>query len=54
MEMVSEDGLKTAVDIGCGTGEQISILSSKFENTNFPGIDSFAEMLSGSEKFPSD
>lgn len=48
--MISDKNLKTAVDIGCGTGEQTKILSQKFENATFLGIDSSAEMLDGSDK----
>lgn len=51
MEFISEEDLKTAVDIGCGTGEQTSILSKRFENTTFLGIDASVEMLSKSEAF---
>lgn len=50
-EMISEKGLKNAVDIGCGTGEQTAILSEKFEKASFLGIDSSEEMLSESDKF---
>lgn len=50
-EMIAEEGLKNGVDIGCGTGEQTSILSEKFENASFLGIDSSEEMLSESEKY---
>ncbi|PVD51551.1 trans-aconitate methyltransferase [Terrimonas sp.] len=49
MEMISGEGIRNAVDIGCGTGEQIAILSEKFEGTSFLGIDSSDEMLAGSE-----
>ncbi|WP_437917946.1 methyltransferase domain-containing protein [Sphingobacterium sp. LRF_L2] len=50
MEMISEKNIQNAVDIGCGTGEQTSILAKKFENTSFLGIDSSKEMLVESEK----
>ncbi|AZB27847.1 methyltransferase domain-containing protein [Chryseobacterium balustinum] len=46
MKLISSDGLKKAIDIGCGTGEQTHILSEKFEDAEFLGIDSSAEMLS--------
>lgn len=45
MDMVSEHGLYTAVDIGCGTGEQTAILAKKFDAASFLGIDPSAEML---------
>ncbi|HEX7847150.1 MAG TPA: methyltransferase domain-containing protein [Chitinophagaceae bacterium] len=51
MELISGENLQHAVDIGCGTGEQTSLLSKKFENTSFVGIDSSAEMLAQSKKF---
>lgn len=45
VENISSDGLKSAIDIGCGTGEQTKILSEKFADANFLGIDSSTEML---------
>ncbi len=51
MDLISEEDLKNCIDLGCGTGEQTNILSKRFEKANFLGIDSSAEMLSGSEKF---
>lgn len=51
MEFISPENLKTAVDIGCGTGEQTHILSQKFDKANFIGIDSSAEMLAKSKVF---
>jgi len=50
-DMISDDNLKNAIDIGCGTGEQTSILSQKFKNTSFVGIDSSAEMLAEGKKY---
>lgn len=50
-ENISSDGLKKAIDIGCGTGEQTHILSEKFEDAHFLGIDSSAEMLEKSSNF---
>ena len=44
-----EVGMK-AVDLGCGTGEQTAILSDKFPQATFLGIDSSPEMLSASGK----
>jgi len=51
MEMISGDTLKSAVDIGCGTGEQTSILSERFSNAAFLGMDASAEMLARSEQY---
>lgn len=50
MELISPDKLKTAVDIGCGTGEQTKILSEKFDKANFIGFDSSHEMLAKSRE----
>lgn len=44
-ENISSEGLKKVIDIGCGTGEQTHILSEKFTDAHFLGIDSSAEML---------
>lgn len=43
-----------AVDLGCGTGEQTSILVQKFPTANFIGIDSSAEMLEKSKQLEND
>lgn len=51
MELISPENLKTAIDIGCGTGEQTHILSQKFDNSHFLGIDSSPEMLAKSKTF---
>jgi len=51
MNLISSDNLKKAIDIGCGTGEQTHILSEKFEDAEFLGIDSSAEMLQKSLEF---
>lgn len=51
MSMISSEDLKSAVDIGCGTGEQTSILAEKFSNTNFIGIDASPEMLEKSRGY---
>ena len=50
MKMITADGLKAAVDIGCGTGEQTSILADKFSEAHFIGIDASTEMLAASTK----
>ena len=49
--LISNENLHDCVDIGCGTGEQTSILSQRFENSKFLGIDSSEEMLAGSKQF---
>lgn len=46
--LISADELGKCVDIGCGTGEQTKILSEKFEQAYFLGIDSSPEMLAKS------
>ncbi|MCG2616738.1 methyltransferase domain-containing protein [Terrimonas sp. NA20] len=51
MSLIVDKEMKKAVDIGCGTGEQTSILSGKFEQTDFLGLDSSAEMLAESRQF---
>ena len=51
MSLISEENLHITIDIGCGTGEQTSLLSKRFENCSFLGIDSSKEMLSESRKF---
>ncbi len=45
---ISGNQLKNCIDIGCGTGEQTSILSKKFDKVHFLGIDPSREMLSKS------
>lgn len=54
MGLISEGNLKSATDLGCGTGEQTKILSERFPNANFMGIDSSAEMLAKSKDLESD
>lgn len=51
MEFISPENLKSVIDIGCGTGEQTHILSQKFDNAKFLGIDSSPEMLAKSKEF---
>ncbi|WP_374462577.1 methyltransferase domain-containing protein [Chryseobacterium sp.] len=48
-----ENNIK-AIDLGCGTGEQTSILTEKLTGSAFLGIDSSAEMLEKSKKYESD
>jgi len=45
MDFIKLPEASTAVDLGCGTGEQTAILAEKFSKTDFLGIDSSAEML---------
>lgn len=49
MAMIKADGMETAVDIGCGTGEQTYILAQHFKQASFLGIDASAEMLAKSK-----
>lgn len=49
-ELIVGDTILHAVDLGCGTGEQTAILSEKLAEADFLGIDSSAEMLSGSHQ----
>lgn len=51
MNLISSENLKKAIDIGCGTGEQTNILSEKFADAEFLGIDSSAEMLAEANQF---
>lgn len=52
-ELIQSDGLITAIDLGCGTGEQTKILSERFKNAQFIGIDASAEMLAKSKNLES-
>lgn len=52
-DLISHENLQNAIDIGCGTGEQTHILSQKFDNVKFLGIDSSLEMLAKSKEFES-
>ena len=49
MDFIKEAESSSAIDLGCGTGEQTAILSKKFSKTNFIGIDSSVEMLAKSK-----
>lgn len=51
MNLISSENLKKAIDVGCGTGEQTHILSEKFEDAEFLGIDSSVEMLAEAVQF---
>ena len=50
MDLIEDENLENCVDVGCGTGEQTKILSERFENSHFLGIDSSPEMLADSKK----
>lgn len=54
MDLVDEDKLKKAIDLGCGTGEQTKMLSERFDQAAFIGIDSSQEMLAQSKGFETD
>jgi trans-aconitate 2-methyltransferase len=43
-----------AIDLGCGTGEQTAILTDKFRDAVFLGVDTSAEMLEKSKTLESD
>lgn len=49
--LISDKSLHNCADVGCGTGEQTSLLSKRFENSYFLGIDSSKEMLAESKRF---
>ena len=53
-DLVSGENLRDCVDVGCGTGEQTAILSEKFPDANFLGIDSSPEMLADSKMMETD
>ncbi|WP_415328175.1 methyltransferase domain-containing protein [Chryseobacterium sp. MMS23-Vi53] len=48
-DLIKNENQMKAIDLGCGTGEQTSILAEKFSNATFIGIDSSAEMLEKSK-----
>ncbi|WP_343610871.1 methyltransferase domain-containing protein [Chryseobacterium oranimense] len=48
-ELITNEKEMKAVDLGCGTGEQTAILTEKFPNALFTGIDSSPEMLEKSK-----
>jgi len=52
--MLIDDHQSKAVDLGCGTGEQTFLLSQKFKQTSFLGIDSSSEMLSEAKELSND
>lgn len=49
MELIQDQPKMQAIDLGCGTGEQTRILSERFSDASFLGIDSSAEMLAQSK-----
>lgn len=54
LNLIKPEKEMKAVDLGCGTGEQTSILSKKFEDVTFLGLDSSAEMLEKSKSYQSE
>lgn len=48
-ELIQHNPGMKAVDLGCGTGEQTALLSAKFPDARFLGIDSSEEMLAKSK-----
>lgn len=53
LDLISDKNPHSGVDIGCGTGEQTSLLSRRFGHTTFLGIDSSEEMLAESNTYTS-
>jgi trans-aconitate 2-methyltransferase len=49
MDFIKPAEALKAIDLGCGTGEQTSILAEKFKNIDFLGVDSSPEMLGKSK-----
>ena len=50
-EFISPENMQTAIDLGCGTGEQTALLSERFKQAVFLGIDASEEMLSKAKIF---
>jgi len=48
--LIQPEQTMKAIDLGCGTGEQTALLSEKFPDAEFLGIDSSAEMLAQSKE----
>lgn len=48
-ELITAEAPMKAIDLGCGTGEQTVILTEKFPQADFTGIDSSPEMLEKSK-----
>lgn len=51
MAMIAPNGLQDGIDLGCGTGEQTSLLAQHFGGARFLGIDASNEMLAQSGAF---
>lgn len=49
--LIKFEHVKNVIDLGCGTGQQISILAQQYEQIRFLGIDSSEEMLAKSKSF---
>jgi len=54
MALIKSQTHQSAIDLGCGTGEQTAILSGNFPETKFTGIDSSPEMLERSKNLEHD
>lgn len=52
--LITDEGKMNAIDLGCGTGEQTAILTEKFPDATFTGIDSSPEMLEKSKALEND
>ena len=50
-DLISDENLHDCIDVGCGTGEQTSILAQRFETSTFLGIDSSEKMIAESKQF---
>lgn len=53
-ELITGETPMKAIDLGCGTGEQTAILTEKFPQAEFIGIDSSPEMLEKSKTLEND
>lgn len=53
-DLIQETSPMKSVDLGCGTGEQTALLSEKFKQATFTGIDSSLEMLEKAKPLSSD
>lgn len=54
IDLIDPKSNMIGVDLGCGTGEQTYILSKKFKDAHFLGVDSSADMLAGAQDFTHD
>lgn len=48
-DLIQDEKEMKAIDLGCGTGEQTAILTEKFPEATFIGVDSSSEMLEKSK-----